>query len=29
MKECDGEYPAFLREEADAALPGCTPLGKW
>ena len=27
--ECDGEYPAFLREQADAAQPGCTPLGKW
>ena len=27
--ECDGKYPAFLREQADAALPGCTPLGKW
>lgn len=27
--ECGGRYPKFLREQADAALPGCTPLGKW
>ena len=27
--DCDGKYPEFLREQADAALPGCTPLGKW
>ena len=29
QSECDGKYPAMLREQADAALPGCTPLGKW
>ena len=29
QKACGGKYPAFLREQADAALPGCTPLGKW
>ena len=27
--DCGGKYPKFLREQADAALPGCTPLGKW
>jgi arylsulfatase A-like enzyme len=26
---CGGKYPEFLREQADAAMPGCTPLGKW
>ena len=29
QKECSGKYPPFLRDQADAALPGCTPLGKW
>jgi arylsulfatase A-like enzyme len=29
QKECGGRYPQFLREQADASLPGCTPLGKW
>ena len=29
QKDCGGKYPEFLREQADAALPGCTPLGKW
>jgi arylsulfatase A-like enzyme len=29
QKACGGRYPEFLRKEADAAMPGCTPLGKW
>ena len=29
QKDCGGKYPEFLRRQADAALPGCTPLGKW
>lgn len=29
LDECRNEYPDFLRQMADAALPGCTPLGKW
>jgi len=29
VADCGGKYPEFLRKMADAALPGCTPLGKW
>jgi len=29
QEDCRGKYPEFLRKQADAALPGCTPLGKW
>lgn len=29
QKACGGKYPGFLRQQADAAMPGCTPLGKW
>jgi len=28
-KDCGGKYPSYLRDKVDAALPGCTPLGKW
>ena len=29
MRECNNDYPSYLREHADAALPGCTPLVQW